>query len=149
MVRLPDRPVKFKRLTITLWYKRRRLLKCLLTLIWVVVVTLYQIQDIIFFAREFKSSEKYFIRIRNLDKEQALNVSIAIYTVSCHFWDRQKQIWDTFGCKPQVVSDLKVVSCKCSHLTSFASAFKIAPNPIRWSTLEVSGYVFFLPLHTS
>eukprot|EP00794_Sanderia_malayensis_P008787 gene8787-9725_t len=84
---------------------------------------------------EFNTSTKHFIRIRNRDNTDTLNMTIIVYTVSCQFWNRSRKIWDTSGCLPSEESSWNMTVCHCSHLTSFASAFTIAPNPIKWATL--------------
>ena len=71
-----------------------------------------------------------------------MNVTVLVYTVSCIFWDRENGVWSSEGLVLNPKTTYQKTVCRSSHLTSFASTFKIAPNPIKWSTLSVR---FHLP----
>ncbi|XP_022779645.1 uncharacterized protein LOC111321123 [Stylophora pistillata] len=53
-----------------------------------------------------------------------------VFSSNCLFWDEKSGNWINKGCKVGEETTPELVHCKCNHLTSFASDFLVAPNPI-------------------
>ncbi|EDO32324.1 predicted protein, partial [Nematostella vectensis] len=56
--------------------------------------------------------------------------SIQVFQSPCKYWDKEREMWSTMGCKAGPQTRLEVVHCVCTHLTAFGGGLLVAPNPI-------------------
>ncbi|XP_047736408.1 polycystic kidney disease protein 1-like 2 [Hyalella azteca] len=61
------------------------------------------------------------------------NYSMQLVAPSCRYWDAEREVWDTTGCRVGYGTTLNRVRCFCNHLTSFGSDFFVPPNTIDFS----------------
>ncbi|XP_077991610.1 polycystin-1-like protein 2 [Glandiceps talaboti] len=65
-----------------------------------------------------------------------VNFTVEMSTFTCRYMDEENDEWTSKGCKVLPVSDMTAVHCRCTHLSTFGSGFKmIPPNPIDFSTV--------------
>ena len=57
-----------------------------------------------------------------------VHMQIGISSKSCFFWDSQRSLWSTDGCRPMFVLSHKVVKCECLHLSILSANLLVLPN---------------------
>ncbi|XP_048585280.1 uncharacterized protein LOC5502169 isoform X2 [Nematostella vectensis] len=64
------------------------------------------------------------------DEKRDVRYTIDKFQSSCKYWDVEREVWTTKGCKVGNLTKLNKVHCICDHLTAFGGGLLVAPNPI-------------------
>ncbi|XP_013410431.1 polycystic kidney disease protein 1-like 2, partial [Lingula anatina] len=67
---------------------------------------------------------------RHLDVNESVQLLVTVHSSACLFWDEQKEIWSSEGCKVSPLSTAVTLHCVCHHMTVFSGSFSILPNAI-------------------
>ncbi|XP_013390791.1 polycystic kidney disease protein 1-like 2 [Lingula anatina] len=67
---------------------------------------------------------------RHLDVNENVQLLVTVHSSACLFWDEQKEIWSSEGCKVSPLSTAVTLHCMCHHMTVFSGGFFILPNAI-------------------
>ncbi|OWF55928.1 Polycystin-1 [Mizuhopecten yessoensis] len=95
-----------------------------------------------FYISNFDTTKTYRISVY-VNDTYMLNVSTAMYTVSCMYYDTTELAWSPSGCYPTAESTATAIVCECNHLTAFGGGMLVPIDAISFSDLE------FIDLYTN
>ncbi|XP_074649181.1 polycystin-1-like [Tubulanus polymorphus] len=58
------------------------------------------------------------------------NFTSRVYVTGCNYYNTKMELWDTTGCTVSSKTNSKIIACVCTHLTTFAGGWIVAPNEI-------------------
>ncbi|CAH1253112.1 PKD2L1 [Branchiostoma lanceolatum] len=74
-----------------------------------------------------------------VDDESNKNItryySFGVQRIGCSFWNEEREIWSSHGCKVHPTTSVTETVCACNHMTPFGSDFATAPNSIDFNTV--------------